>query len=241
MWLSQAGVYHYKARAYEPNLGRFLQTDPVGYDAGLNLYAYVANDPVNMTDPTGLWPQSEEGGGVTECIENPNSCQFPTTEVEDVEVVGRFQRVADYVGNRMDAFGRWTRGAAAEIGGCMLDVECSVAVLGPVGEINALRATTMGVTELSAVRAGILREAARGVGQFTIAGSVSVAEANLLGRSFVGPGARSIQGGKGLLSADGLRVFRFPTSKRYGGTVANFESRATTAQGFTNNGHLRIN
>lgn len=34
--------------------GRFLQSDPVGYDADLNLYTYVGNNPVNMTDPHGL-------------------------------------------------------------------------------------------------------------------------------------------------------------------------------------------
>lgn len=51
--LSDSELYYYKARIYAPTLGRFLQTDSVGYEAGLNLYAYVTNDPVNGTDPTG--------------------------------------------------------------------------------------------------------------------------------------------------------------------------------------------
>ncbi|OYX56001.1 MAG: hypothetical protein B7Y86_11160 [Brevundimonas subvibrioides] len=54
MWMPDFAAYHYKARAYRPDLGRFLQTDPVGYGQGLNLYAYVGNDPVNGTDPTGM-------------------------------------------------------------------------------------------------------------------------------------------------------------------------------------------
>jgi RHS repeat-associated protein len=54
---SESQLYYYKARIYSPALGRFLQTDPVGYDAGdTNLYAYVRDDPENKTDPSGQWP-----------------------------------------------------------------------------------------------------------------------------------------------------------------------------------------
>ena len=51
--LPEASLYHYKARVYDPVLGRFLQTDPVGYAGGTNLYSYVTSDPLNFRDDTG--------------------------------------------------------------------------------------------------------------------------------------------------------------------------------------------
>jgi RHS repeat-associated protein len=53
-WLPELGMYYYKARMYSTTLGRFLQTDPIGYADGLNWYNYVGSDPVNASDPSGL-------------------------------------------------------------------------------------------------------------------------------------------------------------------------------------------
>ncbi|HEX4738824.1 MAG TPA: RHS repeat-associated core domain-containing protein, partial [Allosphingosinicella sp.] len=53
VWLPDLGLYYYKARIYSSRLGRFLQTDPVGYKDQINLYEYVSDDPVDGRDPTG--------------------------------------------------------------------------------------------------------------------------------------------------------------------------------------------
>jgi RHS repeat-associated protein len=53
----ETGLYFYRARYYDPRLGRFLNVDPIGFEGGdTNLYAYVWNNPVNWIDPWGLFP-----------------------------------------------------------------------------------------------------------------------------------------------------------------------------------------
>ncbi len=51
---SETGLYYYRARFYNPAIGRFLQTDPVGYYDSMNLYQYCGNNPLMFIDPFGL-------------------------------------------------------------------------------------------------------------------------------------------------------------------------------------------
>jgi RHS repeat-associated protein len=48
------GLYYYRARYYSPAYARFISEDPIGFGGGLDLYAYVGNDPISRKDPLGL-------------------------------------------------------------------------------------------------------------------------------------------------------------------------------------------
>ena len=53
-WDAHTGLWYYRNRMYSPTLGRFMQRDPAGYVDGVNLYAYVVNNPLLYIDPEGL-------------------------------------------------------------------------------------------------------------------------------------------------------------------------------------------
>jgi RHS repeat-associated protein len=54
----ETGLYYYRARYYDPTLGRFLREDPIRFSAGVNFYEYVMSSPLNHSDPLGLCPNS---------------------------------------------------------------------------------------------------------------------------------------------------------------------------------------
>jgi RHS repeat-associated protein len=54
-WDPQVKLYHVRHRVYDPQAGRWLQRDPIGYEGGPNLYGYVGNEPWGFTDPMGLF------------------------------------------------------------------------------------------------------------------------------------------------------------------------------------------
>jgi RHS repeat-associated protein len=65
-WYSDIGLYDLRNRFYSPDIGRFLQPDPIGFRGGNNLYRYVKNNPVTRSDPFGLLDfRAEKGGTAT--------------------------------------------------------------------------------------------------------------------------------------------------------------------------------
>jgi RHS repeat-associated protein len=61
---SETALCYYRARYYDYYIGRFLQPDPIGYGAGLNLYTYCGNNPIKWIDPGGFCKgeHAAEGG-----------------------------------------------------------------------------------------------------------------------------------------------------------------------------------
>ena len=52
---SDTGLYYYRNRWYDPEIGRFISEDPIGFAGGdINLYSYVGNNPQNFVDPFGV-------------------------------------------------------------------------------------------------------------------------------------------------------------------------------------------
>jgi RHS repeat-associated protein len=67
---TETGLYYYRARYYDPSVGRFLREDAMLLQDGNGLYRYVGNRPADLVDPFGLFP-------VPNCVKNILAPYFP--------------------------------------------------------------------------------------------------------------------------------------------------------------------
>jgi RHS repeat-associated protein len=112
-WLSELRTYDYRNRMFQPELGRFLQPDPMQFKAGdYNLYRYCHNDPVNHFDPFGLltwryekgFPEKGPGGSkaIERAIKNELRKSKKGREILDAEGVVTIHRVTKAHGTGTD-------------------------------------------------------------------------------------------------------------------------------------------
>ncbi len=89
-------LLYLQQRYYDPDIGRFLTPDPIGFAGGLNLYAYCGNDPVNRVDPTGLadWQTGSYVGDVKLALKAEAQALNPVNLAKGgVALVKRVQQV----------------------------------------------------------------------------------------------------------------------------------------------------
>jgi RHS repeat-associated protein len=116
------GLMYYRARYYDPETGRFISQDPIGYSGGPNLYQYALSSPTAFTDPSGNIPAMAA------------SCLIGAA-------VGGITELADqYLSGRKLV---WGDVALAALGGCLMDVFGGMlfkAIAKGVSKLKALRA-----------------------------------------------------------------------------------------------------
>jgi RHS repeat-associated protein len=235
---TESGLLYMGARYYDPVIGRFVQRDSVVPESGdpqsWNAYSFVRNNPLNRTDPTGNEDKdfSDLGGDTVGEVLRDNGFGPEVAPPPDASPEPRAQ--AETPGGTDYEF------LKDVVLGIMSGAKPGDDSPQATAKAKAVRDAAGEVDDFAARASGMLRDAAKGKGNFGI-GSATRAEADDLGRAWVGRNAKVASDGKTLVSQDGLRQYRPPSHKPgLGRTQANLEERGAGQTQWQSNGHVDI-
>ena len=89
----ETGLYHYRARYYHPDSGRFTTEDPIAFLGGINFYVMTQNSPTNWVDPWGLWRTAGHRTLTTAAMKRAGFSTF------DIDIANKANRSVDNVTN----------------------------------------------------------------------------------------------------------------------------------------------
>lgn len=190
--MTEAGnLYYMRARYYDAETGRFISEDPIGFDGGLNLYAYVGGNPIGVVDPNGEIPTVVAGaliGGTANAV-----ATFLGGSRDGVEILRAFG-VGAFVGGAFAATG----GAAGSLSKFVLTGASSGAITsggttalngGSTSEVisSTLQGAAIGAVAGSFAHGAAVRSALSSVRNGSISSQAAIARGDLVG-SQIGAG-----------------------------------------------------
>jgi uncharacterized protein RhaS with RHS repeats len=106
----ETGLYYYRARYHDPVEGRFISKDPIGFEGGINLYAYVQNNPINWIDPDGLSKTKGIQQGNDEYLRRLRDTKGVRDEIDAIErEIAKKKQCGDFSKDRLNKLKAWLK------------------------------------------------------------------------------------------------------------------------------------